>query len=326
MSEMSDSTDDDVEYDEGPPGARGRADFVGHKLFPVAAIILDPTIPVNNIIVAASSERGRWLEEAMTAIGEWRATIRSTYIRWAIAINGLFVAGEKYRDPQWQSEKQFVVGSLRSDKTGQAELVTIAQWRGEEASRRHLETVPMLVAYGAIDLFACLEEWLFSMYRVFLNHHPDGLLKGDDFQPLRQLRRKAQTDASFQPAWNDEWQKRLDGWQRKRLYDGLERVLLAFFAESGLKTPARYTQTTVQTWSESLRLLAVLRNLLIHGEKQVNAELGVLCGQPHSLGFAFKEGEPLALEVLHLQAVESFTDQLLTAVNLSLVEHPDTGQ
>ena len=323
---MSDPTGDNRDYDEGPPGARGRADFIGHTRIPVAAIILDPTIPINNIIIARASERGRWLEEAMTAIGEWRATMRSTYIRWAIAINGLFVAGENYRDPQWQSEKQFVVGSLRSGKSGQAERVTIAQWRGEEASQRHLETIPMLVAYGVIDLFACLEEWLFAMYRLFLNQHPDGLLKGDDFRPLRQLRRKAQADASLQPSWNEEWEKRLDGWQRRRLYDGSENVLLAFFAESGLKTPARYTQTTVQTWSESLRLLAVLRNLLIHGEKQVNAELAALCGKPHSLGFAFKEGEPLALEVLHLQAVESFTDQLLTAVNLSLVEHEDTGK
>ncbi len=58
----------------------------------------------------------------------------------------------------------------------------------------------------------------------------------------------------------------------------------------------------------------------------VVAPTAKLSGKPHSIGFAFEEGEPLVLEVLYLQAVESFTDQLLTVVNLSLVEHEDTGK
>jgi hypothetical protein len=39
----------------------------------------------------------------------------------------------------------------------------------------------------------------------------------------------------------------------------------------------------------------------------------------HWLGFDFTEGVPLRLQPIHLQVVEAFCDQLLTAINMSLV-------
>ena len=82
----------------------------------------------------------------------------------------------------------------------------------------------------------------------------------------------------------------------------------------------------MSTWADSLRLVVVLRNLLIHGAEKVNNELEELSGKPYSLGFQFMTGDSLKLELWHLQSVELFANQLLSAINLSLVEHPDAGK
>lgn len=303
-------------------GPRGQTDFVGHAHIPAAG--LDPAIPVNNLIAMAKTAAGAWVEHATKLVGPARAEFRSTYIRWALAINGLHVAAERYRDEGWKrTHAGFFVTSIRADASAQASLERIAQWDGDTAARNHLSSVPMLVAYGIIDLYACLEEWIFDLYRAYLNEHPDALIRGDDFRELRRLWRNATNDAPAKAAWEQAWSIRLADWQRRRIYDGLDKVFQAFFNDAGLKRPSTYQHSDVATWAESLRLVAVLRNSLTHGAEVVNAELAALCGKPHSLGFAFKEGDPLALELRHLQSIECFTDQLLTAVNLSLFEHSD---
>ncbi|MDC0715106.1 hypothetical protein POL68_42050 [Stigmatella sp. ncwal1] len=109
-------------------------------------------------------------------------------------------------------------------------------------------------------------------------------------------------------AWEDAWRNRLDTWQRKRLYDGLHRVFLAF--------------CTVETWAETIEGMGLVRHLLVHGESKVTAELAAFCAKPHSMKLGFKEGEPLSMHLFHLQAFEAFTDQLLNALNISLAEHP----
>lgn len=308
--------------DDAHIGPRGQNDFVGHVR--VMATGPDPTVPVNNIIAKATSTKGEWLEDATSTVGPARAEIRSTYIRWALAINGLHVAAERYSDPAWQgAHGGFYVRSIRASKDGTANVERIAGWDGELAAKNHLGTVPMLVAYGIIDLYACLEEWVFGLYRVFLNTHPERLLQGDEFKELRRLRKEAQSDSEAAAKWNVAWSERLDAWQRKRMYDGLHRVFLTLFSDAQLKVPSTFEKTTPQTWAECIRLVAVLRNSLMHGATTVNAELGRLMGKPHSLGFNLKEGDRLAMELIHLQSIECFMDQLLNAVNQSLVEHPD---
>lgn len=307
---------------EAPMGPRGQTDFVGHVRIPATAV--DPGIPINNLIANAKTGQGQWVERATSLIGPARAEFRSTYIRWALAINALHVAADRYRDKGWQaSHAGFFVTSIRADNQGNAGLEKIAKWDGDTAATHHLASAPMLVSYGIIDLYACLEEWVFDVYRAYLDSHPDALIKGETFRELRRLRRSAATDTAAQAAWTQAWKTRLDDWQRNRIYDGLDKVFLAFCNEAGLKRPSTYKHTDIATWAESMRLVAVLRNSLMHGAETVNPELGSLCGKPHSLGFTFKTGDRLSLELIHLQSIECFTDQLLTAINLSLFEHAD---
>jgi hypothetical protein len=52
----------------------------------------------------------------------------------------------------------------------------------------------------------------------------------------------------------------------------------------------------------------------------VPPELAEFSLQPANMGFDFREGEKLEINLRHLQGVECFLDQLLTALNLSLLE------
>ncbi len=305
--------------------ARGGQDFVGHVHLSIGDAYA--SAPFDNIIRKASTEKGAWVEQACNGIGDWRAVFRSTYLRWALAINGVHVAAERYSDATWKgTHKCFYAKSLRMDPTGSAENVCIAQWDGETAAKNHLRTQPMLVAYGIIDLAACFEEWVFALYRCYLDQYPDLLIKGKEFKDLRRLRKEAAGNPALFAEWTQRWTERVDAWQKNRAYDGLNAVFRALLAEAGLKRPTSYQHTDVDTWVDSLRLVVVLRNLLIHGVNKVNDELEELSGKPYSLGFDFKAGDSLELELWHLQSVECFADQLLSAVNLSLVEHPDAGK
>jgi hypothetical protein len=66
---------------------------------------------VANVIHESAKPEEQWITETTTQIGEWRSKAHSTYMRWALSINGLLVAERTYRD--WPAEKQFYVTSLR---------------------------------------------------------------------------------------------------------------------------------------------------------------------------------------------------------------------
>jgi hypothetical protein len=297
--------------------ARGQFDLVGHTLIRYEEFALSGAQEASNLIITAENPADAWTTSLMKRIGEWRAVLRSTYIRWAMAINGLHVAAAKYKAET--TPKKFTVSSIRSDSSGPRQQI-IAEFPFKEAAQYHLNIQPMLCAHGFIDMYAGLEEMVFGMYREYLLVNPDQLMEGPDFKELRKLRRHAPDSAQAQQAWDKALVERLDQWQRNRLYDGLNKVFLAFCQSAGLKTPAGYTQTTVQTWSDSIAGISLIRNLLIHGQNIVPPELEEFSTAPHGLGFKFKSGELLRLSLLDLELLEMFCNSLLTALNLSLME------
>src|SRR5579883_2775117 len=286
-------------------GPRGQFDLVGHKLLRYDEFIPGSLVAANNWIAAPSNPEDEWMRSLMVLIGEWRAILRSTYIRWAMAINGLHVAAEKYQRDNTNA-KAFEVRSVRSDKSGNIEQAAVLQMSFAEAAEAHLKVQPMLCAHGFIDMYAGLEEMIFAFYRIFLSARPELILRGDEFKAHRKAQRNAKSGPEQQRTWEELWAKRLHAWQRNRLYDGLGKVFLAFCSQSGLKTPAGYTVTTVDSWAESIEGLSLIRNALTHGATVVSRELADFCTKPHSLGFDFQENDPLRLELLDLQAVEAF--------------------
>ncbi|RZK36968.1 MAG: hypothetical protein EOO61_09635 [Hymenobacter sp.] len=291
--------------------------FFRENRIPIDSSDLVNASSIRNIIIETDRTDLKWIEESTKSIGEWRNTAVSCYVRWALSINGLHIAADKYSDLDWQRSKAFVVTGLVMDK-GRPERGIIAKLEGKKAAEAHLETVRMLASYGLIDLCSVLEEMLLWFYRIYKEYNPEEFIKGPDNQALRKLFRNRDNDPD---AWYTAWKKRLDKWQRNKLYDGLAGILLSYYTVSGLKKPSWYEETSPETWAEALSGIAILRNCLIHGTKTVPKELADISGKPFSLEFPFVEGEPIELDTRHLEAVELFIEKLLDAINDSLIEY-----
>jgi hypothetical protein len=96
-------------------------------------------------------------------------------------------------------------------------------------------------------------------------------------------------------------------------------VLVALYQHAGLEKPSGYVHD-VASWAQTIEMIAELRNLIVHGAAMVNTRLGQLSNRPNSMTFDFSEGTALDVKLHHLQSVECFCDQLLSAINISLVE------
>lgn len=292
-------------------------DLVGHQRILVDQI--DPAIlsSINNIVYKSTDVSTKWIEETTVKIGDWRAIFRSIYIRWALSINGLHVANERYISSK--EEKSFYINSLRMDN-GTAKQTKIAEWDFPTAAEAHIKTLPMLSAYGLIDLYGCFEEFIFDFYRIFLKHNPTHLLSGDENKALKKLYKASLAHPTLVVDFNEKFNDRLNTWQRKRLYDGLGKVFLAYCHQADIQKPSAYKHTTPETWSQTLSGIGLIRNALTHGAKTASKELADFCATPYNNGFTFKEGDSLEIELFHLQATEMFSDQLLNALNISLFE------
>src|SRR5690606_37533089 len=97
------------------------------------------------------------------------------------------------------------------------------------------------------------------------------------------------------------------------------KVFLSFCDQTGIRKASRY-ESSPMDWSESITGISIVRNTIVHGGKTVSKELAEFCERPHSLGLNFKEGGELKIDIYKLQSVELFLNQLLTAINISLVE------
>jgi hypothetical protein len=296
-----------------------RENLVEQHEFIISNPLIHKGLVYDNLILEAKSDKTMWIEETTKKIGDWRGIFRSSYIKWALAINGLFLAKEKYEREVDNETFLFQVKSLRQEPEG-AKQTTIAEWDAAKAAKVHFDTVPMICTYGFTDLYNCLEEFVFDFYRIYWRYNPDSLIKGTEFRHLRKLKEEANGSEESNALWEKSFNERLDNWQRKRLYNNLGKVFLSYCNEAGIKKPKNYKISTPETWAESITGISVVRNTIVHGGKVVSKELGEFCKTPYSLGFDFVEGEELKITLTKLQMVELFTNQLLTALNISLSE------
>lgn len=296
-----------------------RTDFVGHKIFDLRdSEPIDPTA-VSNIIVEPTDPDLQWINESTRKFGDWRATFRSAYISWALTINGLHKANEKYAAESWKKGHQFKIDSVRATPSGLSKQ-PIAIWEGGQVAEAHLKPLNMLNAYGLIDLYSCLEEFVFGLYRIFWWSNPRQIMQGREFADLRRIHSRKDDGETEESEWKAAFEERLDSWQRKKLYEGLDKVLLAYCEHAGIQAPSAYRHTTVETWAETIKGVALARNCLAHGEIIVPEELGEFCKTPYSMTFDFVEGRELQIELYHLMGLECFLDQLLDALNVAFVE------
>lgn len=281
----------------------------------------DPAVltePITNVIFdPAGDEAKAWIGEATAKIGDWRSFSRSAYIRWALLINAAHVAEEHYRN--LAPDRRLVVGAMRSTR-GQLEQVPLKTWVGPIAAAAYTDTIGTIAGYAVADLYGVLEEVVFDAYEILLRHEPRTLLEGDEFRALRRIYARRQASSADEQAWQEAWSARFDKWRRKRAYDPLHRVLKAFFKDAQLKRPSYFEHTDIDDWCATVEMVAELRHLVTHGEGQVSDRLAELCRAKGRLTWDFQAGAELRVDLHHLQSVEFFHEQLLTALNVSLCE------
>lgn len=296
-----------------------RENFNKQQEIPGTNPIIDINQKIDNIIYESNSEEDKWIQETTEKIGDWRGIFKSAYMKWAISINGLFLGKERYEKNSDNELFRFKINSLRNGASGFEQSV-IAEWGPKMAAKVHFDTIPLICSYGFIDLYNCLEEFVFDFYRIYWSNNPEKFIRGKEFRKLRILRNNSSLNDESMLAWQNAFNERLDKWQRKKMYDGLGKVFLSYCNEAGLKKPKTYSVSSPETWAESISGISLIRNTIVHGGKTVSSELAEFCKKPYSLNLNFKEGEELAINLTHLQSLELFTTQILSALNLSLME------
>jgi hypothetical protein len=138
---------------------------------------------VQNIVHVSEKPEEQWIVGTTEKIGDWRSLVRTTYMRWYIAIDALEQAARACSN--MPTPHSVVVPAIRAGEHGPEE-VPLGEWTGEEAARHQHETATLLPAYGITDLLGSWEEIQFEMYRIFLNYHPQPLMKGEH-RFLRQI-------------------------------------------------------------------------------------------------------------------------------------------
>lgn len=156
---------------------------------------------------------------------------------------------------------EFEIKSLRN-KSSSTSYEQIALFSVESIGQMHIEALPNAYRYGFVDLFQKLESFIFELYRTYYWECPKTLFQGKEFQDLRKSYKSRSDSLEAQETWEKEFSERLNRWQKKRGYDGIKNILLAYFNDIKLKTSSRYKFTNTDTWAETLEILSCVRNLL----------------------------------------------------------------
>jgi hypothetical protein len=170
-------------------------------------------------------------------------------------------------------------------------------------------------------MYSCLEEFIFKMFKVYLNSNPLEICKGPEFKDIRSLYRKRDEGSEQHSAWVESWEERLEAWHRKKLYDGLEKVFNNFASKTRLQIPSFYDgEYDYNDIAKTLGGISLIRNCFIHGVTIVPRELALFCEGFQSSFFRFSEGEKFTLSIHDLATLEHFTDTFTQTLNNSLFE------
>ena len=265
----------------------------------------------------------KWIQEINEVVMEFGGVFHSIFLRWAVTINGLHVAADKYSDPEWKKRGMgFAVQGIRNRKDGSGpELTNVRVWDGRMASEVHSSSIPMLAAWAFCNMYSCLEEFIFNMLRVYLNSNPLEICKGADFKDIRKIYHERDKSKEQHSAWIEAWSERLESWHRKKLYDGLEKVFKNFVSKTGIQIPSFYDgEYDYNDIAKTLGGISLIRNCFIHGVTKVPKELALFCKGFQSSFFNFTEGEKFSLSIHDLATLEHFTDTFTQTLNNSLFE------
>jgi len=271
---------------------------------------------IDNIVFKTQNPEEIWLADTSNYIADFRSEIQSSYIRWSLAINGLYVAHEKYKDENWQTNNIFKIHAIRPVSKDLEGLVPIAEWKGEEVATNHIKTTVMMASWGIVDLYGLVEKFILNLFDFYYMQNPSNLLQGPEFRELRQMYRKRDESEESLKQWNNTFKERLSNWKRKKLYDGIDKVFINYCNLTGIYTE---NNDIFEQHAICLKGLSVLRNSLIHGLENATEELEDATQHPFMQGIHFKKDSPLIVTTEQLQSVERYLNVLLTNLNKRLL-------
>ncbi|BBE50798.1 hypothetical protein OYT1_ch1241 [Ferriphaselus amnicola] len=279
-------------------------------------------LPIKWIDFPCSAEN-QWICEANKIVMDFGGVFHSIFLRWAVTINGLHVATERYNGEEWlKGDKAFSVFGIRNavDGTG-PKLGAVRIWQADMAAKIHESSIPMLSAWAFCNMYSCLEEFIFKIFRSYLDANPLEICKGPEFSGHRKAHRERLESEEKKNCWTSLWSERLEAWHRKKLYDGLEKVFNNFINKTGLKIPSGYKGEYDYTdIGKTLGGIALIRNCFIHGASTVPQELEDFCRDYKGLFFSFKAGDKFQITINDLATLEYFTDTFTQTLNTSLLE------
>lgn len=299
------------------PSLRNRVLFVSHeKVTPADPGVIEADQGMSLTWVSDQPEH-QWIVEATLRIAAWKTFVRSVYMRWAITINALHVARDRY------AELDGTIGLTVDQltlKNGKVEREPMVIWSGKQAAQNYDLSIPLMASYGIQDIYGVAEEIIFDLYEIYLNHNPLVILEGRDFRSERKLFFARSAGPDEEKAWELAWEKRLETWRRKKLYSGLHNVLLSFWERAKLRRPPWYKHTDIQDWAKTIEIFGEMRNLITHGENHVSERLEQLVARQPFLGLTFNAGEQLVIQLSDMMIMQDFLIKFLSTLNLSLMQ------
>ncbi|RWK43754.1 hypothetical protein [Mesorhizobium sp.] len=298
-------------------GLRPAVGFTEHRRINWTDFPGSPDKP-DNIVLPRAENIPDWIPNTTAMIGEWRSKVCDVYLRWAITINAMHESQDSWSKKA--EDRALKTVTMRPDKKSAVQQITLAVWPAKTVAENYRKATPILSAYGFTDMFGLLEEIVFEWHVILLNDDPVLILKGPEFKELRRYYAQRDDNEKAMQRWLQGWGERLESWRRKRLYDGLHKVFLSYFERSKLKRPSQFTQTDISDWAKTIECIAEIRNLLVHGESIASARLEKLCEESVGNVLSYKAGQALDVRLEHLMYFEMFCDQILSSLNVSLVE------
>jgi len=291
--------------------------FIPHEVVGIIGkdYTFSPHDKIHNFVYNTNNESEKWISKTTYMIAEFRSEILDAYVRWSLSINGLYKAHEKYSSVDFNA--LFTVSALRLSKDGTPALEKIVEWDKITASENHLKVTSMMGAWGIIDMFGLLETFIMSLFEVYYLSNPEDLIKGNEFKEIRRLYRAKDSSQEAKEAWDIAIKNRIDKWKYKKIYDGLESVLLSYVTKTNIY------ETNRVIWDKNVsafKALKKLRNLLMHGNVTADKEYDDLTSPDYLRGIRFKECENLSVTTEHLQSVELYIHMFLTNLNMGIFE------
>ena len=245
-----------------------------------------------------------------------RKKLRSCYIRWALTINALHAAHDRYEN---NPDIALQVWFIRQKEFFSPQFIPMLTLDNDKVKNNTKKCIDVISAYGIYDIYGCFEEIIFELYEVYLHHRPEQLLQGSEYRVLRRLHRQRHKSEADKIKWETAFSRRLDDWRRKKTYSPLAKTFEALIGDVGLLNTGSFSDN--KNLAGAIRVIdiaAELRNIITHGGHTVTDRLDTLCLGGGDMLFPFKKGMEIVVSKNEFSAIESYFDSIIFDINVSI--------